>query len=325
MHFAGLKRCSSYGRDRGSSYLTGAILGAILAAICAVTFGVDALAQTTTGIPNFAPDDHTSWYPDRPTGDNFLPPQSGPGPIMSRPGYPYVPNNGRDFAGSNPTYRIADLTNPILQPWVVEQMKRDNDEVLAGKVPFMARERCYPGGVPEFNIYRRVGPPMLFFVQTPKEVLIIWRGDMQVRHIYMDVPHSVHPTPSWYGESVGHYEADTLVVDTIGQNTKTFVDNYRTPHTEQLHVIERFHMIDGGKTLVVNIHVEDPGAFTTPWNAIQRYRKYEATVAKMPIGAVPVLATPEEGPLTEAICAENPKSFLGLPAMPIPQAAKPDF
>ena len=134
--------------------------------VCAVAVGVGAHAQTTTAIPNFAPDDQTSWYPDRPTGDNFLPPASGPGPIMSRPGYPYVPNNGRDFAGSNPTYRIADLTNPILQPWVVAQMKRDNDEVLAGKVPFMARERCYPGGVPEFDIYRRVGPPMLFFVQT---------------------------------------------------------------------------------------------------------------------------------------------------------------
>ena len=277
MHFAGLKRCSSCGRDRGSSYLTGAILRAILAAICAVTFGIGARAQTTTAIPNFAPDDHTSWYPDRPAGDNFLPPQSGPGPIMSRPGYPYVPNNGRDFAGSNPTYRIADLTNPILQPWVVEQMKRDNDEVLAGKVPFMARERCYPGGVPEFDIYRRVGPPMLFFVQTPKEVLIIWRGDMQVRHIYMDVPHSEHPAPSWYGESVGHYEGDTLVVDTIGQNTKTFVDNYRTPHTEQLHVIERFHMIDGGKTLVADIRVEDPGAFTTPWNAIQRFSRWDTS------------------------------------------------
>jgi hypothetical protein len=239
---------------------------------------------------------------------------------MSRPGYPYVPNNGRDFAGSNPTYRIADLTNPILLPWVVEQMKRDNDEVLAGKVPFMARERCYPGGVPEFDIYRRVGPPMLFFVQTPKEVLIIWRGDMQVRHIYMDVPHSEHPSPSWYGESVGRYEGDTLVVDTIGQNTKTFVDNYRTPHTEQLHVIERFHMTDGGKNLVVDIHVEDPGAFTTPWDAVQRFARWDKSTlfAK-----------------GDSLCAEsaaydyfntgNYGASHVSDLAPIPQADKPDF
>src|SRR5215469_9228123 len=272
MLFARLKRCSSCGRNCGLSHL----IGAILAAVCAVTLGIDARAQTTSGIPNFAPDDHTSWYPDRPTGDNFLPPESGPGPIMSRPGYPYVPNNARDFAGSNPTYRIADLTNRILQPWVVEQMKKDNDEVLAGKIPFMARERCYPGGVPEFDIFRRVAPPMVFFVQTPKEVLIIWRGDQQVRHIYLDVPHSANPEPSWYGESVGHYEnGDTLVVDTIALNTKTFVDNYRTPHTEKLHVVERFKLTNGGKTIQVDIHVEDPGAFTTPWNAVQRFARWD--------------------------------------------------
>jgi hypothetical protein len=155
----------------------------------------------TDPIPNFAPNDHTSWHPDRPDGDNFLPPESGPGPILSRPGYPYVPNGGQDFAATHPTYRIADLSNPILQPWVRDQMAKDNDEVLAGKIPFMARERCYPGGVPEFVVFRRVAPPMVFFIQTPKEVLMIWRGDNQVRHIYMNVPHSANPKPSWYGES----------------------------------------------------------------------------------------------------------------------------
>src|SRR5262245_53875706 len=127
-----------------------------------------------TPTPNFAPNDHTSWHPDRLDGDNFLPPASGPGPIVSRPDHPYVPNAEGDFVASNPTYRVADLSNAILKPWVVEQMTRDNDAVLAGKVPFMARERCYPGGVPEFDIFRRVGAPMLFFLQTEKEVLMIW-------------------------------------------------------------------------------------------------------------------------------------------------------
>ena len=119
----------------------------------------------------------------------------------------------------------------------------------------MARERCYPGGVPEFVTYRRVAPPMVFFVQTPKEILIIWRGDSQVRHLYMNVPHSRNPKPSWYGESVGHFEGDTLVVDTIGQNTKTFVDNYRTPHTDKLRVVERFRIIEGGKRMRIDVHV----------------------------------------------------------------------
>ena len=290
-------------------------------AVCAIAICLGPQARTATvPIPNFAPDDHTSWYPPRQDGDNFLPPESGPGPVMSPPDHPYVPNGGADFAGTNPTYRIADLSNPILKPWVVEQMKRANDDVLAGKVPFMARERCYPGGVPEWDIFRRVAPPMVFFVQSPKEVLIIWLGDNQVRHVYLNIPHSAHPKPSWFGESVGHYEGgDTLVVDTIGQNTKTFVDNYRTPHTEQLHVVERFQLIDGGMNMVVNINVEDPGAFTTPWNAVQRYARFTGNARR-------------DGRLVEFICPENNVSLFNSASdpsahdvVPIPQSDKPDF
>ena len=96
------------------------------------------------------------------------------------------------------------------------------------------------------------------------------------RHVYLTDRHSPNVKPSWFGESIGHYEnGDTLVVDTIGLNTRTFVDSYRTPHTEQLHVVERFRIVDGGKALEVNVHVEDPGAFTMPWNAMQRYRRVE--------------------------------------------------
>ena len=86
--------------------------------------------------------------------------------------------------------------------------------------------------------------------------------------IYLDVPHSANVKPSWYGESVGHYEGDTLVVDTIGLNDKTYVDNFLTPHTNKLHVVERFRMTDAGRTLEVRFHVEDEGAFTTPWDAV---------------------------------------------------------
>src|ERR1051325_10896158 len=111
--------------------------------VAAVAFALAALtfAQTASArIPNFAPDARTSCYPDRLDGDNWRRREGGgPGPILSRPDHPYVPNDASD----QPTYRIADLTNPILQPWVREQMKRYNDEVLAGKIPFMARERCY--------------------------------------------------------------------------------------------------------------------------------------------------------------------------------------
>jgi hypothetical protein len=114
--------------------------------------------------------------------------------------------------------------------------------------------------------------------------------------------------PSWFGESIGHYEnGDTLVVDTIGLNTKTFVDSFRTPHTEQLHVVERFRIVERGNALEVNVHVEDPGAFTMPWNAMQRYRRVE------------------QGPMGEQVCAENNNRFFNYDVEPIPRAEKPDF
>ena len=149
-------------------------------------------------------------------------------------------------------------------------MKKDNDEVLAGKIAFTSRSSCLPAGIPEFTLF---GGPPIYFIQTPKEVLMIYEGDAQVRRIFLDVPHSANPKPSWYGESVGHYEGDTLVVDTIGQNTKTVVDAYRTPHTEKLHVVERWHLINEGKTLEVNLTVDDPETFNQPWSTFQRYQK----------------------------------------------------
>ena len=80
------------------------------------------------------------------------------------------------------------------------------------------------------------------------------------------------PGHSWYGESVGHHEGGELVIDTIELNDKTFGGNYRTPHTEQIHVVERSKLIDGGKTLQALITLKDPCAFTTPRSAVQRWQ-----------------------------------------------------
>jgi hypothetical protein len=187
----------------------------------------------------------------------------------------------------------------------VEQMKKANDDVLAGKFPFTARDRCWPGGVPGFDIYERDRP--IYFIQTPKELLIITEYDQQVRHIRMNVPHSANPKPSWYGESIGHYEGHTLVVDTNGLNDRTFVDNYRTPHTTQLHVVERFTLIDSGKTLQAVIAVDDPGAFNMPWSAVQRWRRRDGR------------------PVIEVVCAENSTAYFNYDVKPIPTADKPDF
>jgi hypothetical protein len=93
------------------------------------------------------------------------------------------------------------------------------------------------------------------------------------------------------------------VVDTIGLNDRTSVDNYRTPHTEKLHVAERWKLTDGGKMLEVNIRMEDPDAFNEPWSAIRRYRRVQQE-------------------MLEEVCAENNRHLFDYH---IPVANKPDF
>jgi hypothetical protein len=191
---------------------------------------------------------------------------------------------------------------------VIERMRKSNEEVLAGKVGFTARSRCWPHGVPGFLLYP-VHP--IFIIQSPKQVVMTWGQDFQLRRVWLDVPHSANPKPSWYGESVGHYEnGDTLVVDTIGFNDRTYVDNYRTPHTTQLHTVERFKLLPGGEAMEVTVRVADPGAFTMPWTAVQRYARDRREA---------------EVPLHEMVCAENNSDHFAQGLAAIPQADKPDF
>ncbi len=258
-------------------------------------------AAASDGVPDFAPDTGAYWVLDQ-TIDDLLPPPSGPGPITFDPAHPYIPN----FRGVQPTYRVADLSNPILQSWAREKMKKSNDEVLAGIVPFRARERCWPIGVPGFAIYSLIEG--FYFLQTPHKVTIVNPGGPEVRQIYLNAAHSADPRPSWYGELVGHYEGgDTLVIDTIGITDRTFIDNYRTPHTTKLHVVERLKLADNGNVVQIAMTVDDPGAFTTPWSATQRWRRVERR------------------PLSEAPCNENNANYFEKYPVPTPTADKPDF
>src|SRR5437660_7586904 len=141
-------------------------------------------------IPNFSPSSTVGWLKTG-LGDEFLPPDTGPGPVVSDPAHPYVGSFLLTTGNAKP-FKIADLTNPILQPWVVEQMRKTNEEVLAGKVGFTARSRCWPHGVPGFLLYP-VHP--IFFIQSPKVVVIVWGQDFQLRRVYLNVPHSANPRP----------------------------------------------------------------------------------------------------------------------------------
>ena len=246
--------------------------------------------------PDFS-SNRTAWQIGN--GIDLMAVPGSPPPMRINPAYPYVSNGEAGRTGKQPTYRISDLTHPNLTQWAKDIMKKDNDEVIAGKIPHTPGQSCVPSGVP---YYMLSGGPF-YFLQTAKTVWIIETGEQHPRRIHMNVPHSANPKPSWYGESVGRYEGDTLVVDTIGLNSKTFVDNYRTPHSEKLHVVERFRMVDEGKTLELHVTIDDPQTYNQPWQALRRFNRVQAT-------------------LNEEICREG--NFI-LFDYGIPIDDKPDF
>lgn len=235
------------------------------------------------------------------TFNDFTSPAAGPGPVTEDPFHPFVNNEVSRVTGKQPTFRVANTDNPNLKPWVVEELKKANAKALSGAAAYSREARCWDTGVPAFHL----NPGNMYIIQTPKQVWLFLAG--RVRRIYLDVPHSANPKPSWYGESVGKYEGDTLVVDTIGFNDKTFVDSYRTPHTTQLHVVERFKLINGGDTLEVAFRVEDPGAFNAPWTGTRNRQRLR------------------RGPIDENICAEDTANFFNHDIEPLPTAERPDF
>jgi hypothetical protein len=241
-----------------------AIAAAILAGVAAA--GSPASAEQ---IPQFSADG-LAWI----SNGGWLdpPPGTGHGPIKQDPAHPF---HGNLDGPGQVTPALGDTKDPILKPWAAAQMLASNEEVLSGRrgLPFSAQSRCWPGGIPGQLLYP-IEP--FYFIQMPKQVWMIWQRDHMVRRIYLTDQHSENVKPSWFGDSIGHYEnGDTLVVDTVGLNTNTFVDSYQTPHTEPPHVVERHRMIEGGKAIEAVAHVEDPDAFTTPWTAYQRYRRVE--------------------------------------------------
>ena len=270
------------------------LAGAAFAVLIGTASG-DIAAQPASSPPDFS-SNQMLW--NGLGGGEFIPVPGSPRPVTQDPRHRYVPNN----VGEQPTYRIGDISNPNLKQWAKDAMKKDNDEVLAGKVAYTPRSSCRLAGVPGFMV---LGGGQVYFVQSPKTVLMMFDGDAHVRRVHMNAQHSTNPKPSWYGESVGRYEGDTLVVDTIGLNAKTFVDAYRTPHTEKLRVVERWRLIEGGDKLEVHVTVTDPDTFNQPWQAVRRYQK-------------------GQGPFPEEICAENNHNLFG-DDYDIPESDKPDF
>src|SRR3984893_956317 len=300
-----LKLASTIHRDRIASR----ILVSSDAALCAsvalwAAAAPSARAQTPANdkIPNLASVSF-AWLA---AGVHWFDPPAGlgRGPVRQDPAYHYHSNV--DGPGQV-TPDIGYTKDPVLKPWAAKQMQESNEEVRTGKrgLPLAAQSVCYPGGVPG-QLLTPAEP--FYFIQKPEEVWMIWQRDHMVRRIYLTDKHSEDVKPSWFGESIGHYESDgTLVIDTIGLSApNSYLDWYRTPHTEKEHVVERFRLINGGNGLEVLVTVEDPDTFNEPLHMIQRWRK------------VPNL-------MRETVCAENNGDHFGKNLFPIPQADKPDF
>jgi hypothetical protein len=294
---------------RGVQWIAAFAISAGIAA-CA---GGSAFAQTSGKIPELTSNPSVwAWVRIRADGRNALfgdgwldPPAGLRGPIRNHPDHPLQGNVDRG-AGRQVTLAMGNYMDPILKPWAAEQMRLSNEEVLSGKrgMPFLATSRCYPGGVPGQLLWTT---ERLFFIQNPKMVYMVWERDSLSRRIFMTDKHSEQVKPSWFGESIGRYENGELVVDTIGLSTKlSFLDMFRTPHSDKLHVTERFKLTVDGKFLEAFVKVEDEDTLNEPMYMMARWRK-------------------QPGAWQEFICAENNSDRFNHNLFPLPEATSPDF
>jgi len=175
---------------------------------------------------------------------------------------PRLANGKPDLSGvwspdRNFIYDIGDALKPgeelPLQPWALklarERMSKDDPEA-----------NCLPTGVP------RLAPYPWNIVQTTKHAYFLFEGNIHsYRQIFMDGrKHSEDPNPTWYGESIGHWDGDALVIDTVGFNELFWFDFAGHPHTAKLHVTEKYRRPDMGH-LEWESTIEDPGAYTRPF------------------------------------------------------------
>jgi hypothetical protein len=166
-------------------------------------------------------------------------PHRGPGATGIRPRP--VTNRSRRNGVSSVYQAVGDYTNSILKPHAAEAVKRRGEISQTGVTYPTPGNQCWPEGVP--FIFGNLGMQIL---QQAHQITLLYSNNHEVRHVRLNEAHPAQVTPSWYGNSVGHYEGDTLVIDTVGIKIGplSMVDRYGTPHTEALHVVERYRLLD---------------------------------------------------------------------------------
>lgn len=166
-------------------------------------------------------------------------------------------SNPQGLPGRLTYFMPADAVIP-LRPEAAALYKQRSDNLGAGR----PSERCLPHGIPDAMLY---GGPMKI-VTTPRLTLILYEDSIRYRQIFTDGrPFPNDPQPTWFGYSVGKWEGDAFVVDSVGFNDQTWMDDSGLPHTDALHTTERFRRIDVGH-LVMDLTINDPKAYTRPWS-----------------------------------------------------------
>jgi hypothetical protein len=209
---------------------------------------------------------------------------------------PRRPDGTPDLAGiwgtASPKY-LANLAADFksgdfpIQPWAEALTKERMTGIHAGEE---SNANCLPQGVPRID----ATPNPFKILQEPDLVVILYEAFGQFRQVYLDgraLPKD--PNPTWLGYSVGHWDGDTLVVETTGFNGKTWLDQAGHPTTDALHVTERYRRRDFGH-LDIQVTIDDPKAYTKPWTVTE------------PIQLLP------DTDLIEFVCNENEKDLKHL-------------
>jgi hypothetical protein len=183
---------------------------------------------------------------------------------------PKLPGGRVDLSG---LWRPADVSliediSLGLKKGEILSLKPDAEKIKQARLSTDDPEvNCLPTGVP------RLAPYPWRIVESPARIFFLFEGNIHsYRQIFMDGRrHPPDPDPTWYGHSIGRWEGDTLVVDTVGFNDKFWFDFVGHPHTEQLHTVEQYTRPSLG-TLIEEVTIEDPGAYTRPFTITSSHR-----------------------------------------------------
>ena len=184
--------------------------------------------------------------------------------------------------------RAVDGQPLPLQPWAAAVLDRRVKASQAGDPEPLTLTKCLPG-VPVLMLG---GPYPIQILETAGQVTMLFEEQNHFRVIRLNGKHPADPDPSYLGDSIGHWEGDTLVVDTIALNDQTPIDRVGTPHSDALHLIERYRRVDRN-TLEAVVSFDDPKTFTRRWETKVTYHPVPAGVT-----------------LTEYIC-ENNRDYSG--------------